>query len=71
MLGPAVGPTRHMDSMESICGYAAAVDVDLPGLFSDLIRLETELRNQVEAAVQQAHGVPLACRSSCVACAGI
>jgi DNA-binding MarR family transcriptional regulator len=40
--------------------YAAAVDVDLVGLFRDLVRSETELWNRVEAAVQHAHGVPLA-----------
>ena len=30
------------------------------GLFGDLVRLETELWNRVEARVQQAHAVPLA-----------
>ena len=34
--------------------------VDVVGLFGDLVRLETELWNRVEARVQQAHGVPLA-----------
>ena len=33
---------------------------DVVGLFGDLVRLETELWNRVEAQVQQAHGVPLA-----------
>ena len=37
-----------------------AVNVDVVGLFSDLVRLETELWNRVEGKVQQAHGVPLA-----------
>ena len=37
-----------------------AVNVDVVGLFGDLVRLETELWNRVEARVQQAHGVPLA-----------
>ncbi len=32
----------------------------MAGLFGDLVRLETELWNRVEARVQQAHGVPLA-----------
>jgi DNA-binding MarR family transcriptional regulator len=36
------------------------VDVELVGLFRDLVRLETELWNRVEVTVQQAHGVPLA-----------
>ena len=36
------------------------MDVDLPGLFRDLVRLETELWNRLEAGVHQAHGVPLA-----------
>ena len=34
--------------------------LDVVGLFGDLVRLETELWNRVEAQVQQAHGVPLA-----------
>ena len=33
---------------------------DVVGLFGDLVRLETELWNRIEAQVQQAHGVPLA-----------
>ena len=37
-----------------------AVTVDVAGLFGDLVRLETELWNRVEARVQQVHGVPLA-----------
>jgi len=36
------------------------VAVDLVGLFGDLVRLETELWNRVEATVQGQHGVPLA-----------
>jgi len=36
------------------------VGLDVVGLFGDLVRLETELWNRVEAQVQQAHGVPLA-----------
>jgi MarR family transcriptional regulator, organic hydroperoxide resistance regulator len=36
------------------------MDVELVGLFRDLVRLETELWNRVEVTVQQAHGVPLA-----------
>jgi MarR family transcriptional regulator, organic hydroperoxide resistance regulator len=35
------------------------VDVDVVGLFGDLVRLETELWNRVEARLQQVHGVPL------------
>jgi MarR family transcriptional regulator, organic hydroperoxide resistance regulator len=36
------------------------VDVDVVGLFGDLVRLEIELWNRVEARIQQAHRVPLA-----------
>jgi MarR family transcriptional regulator, organic hydroperoxide resistance regulator len=36
------------------------MDVDLSGLFRDLVRLETELWNRLEARVYQAHRVPLA-----------
>ena len=36
------------------------MDVELVGLFRDLVRLETELWNRVEVTVQRAHGVPLA-----------
>ena len=36
------------------------VTIDVVGLFGDLVRLETELWNRVEARVQQVHGVPLA-----------
>ena len=32
----------------------------LSGSFGDLVRLETELWNRVEARVQHAHGLPLA-----------
>ncbi len=46
--------------MESISEYVAAVEVDLVGLFRDLVRFETELWNRVEARVQEAHGLPLA-----------
>ena len=41
------------------------MDIELIGLFRDLVRLETELWNRVEVTVQQAHGVPLACWRSC------
>jgi hypothetical protein len=34
--------------------------LELVRLFRDLVRVETELWNRVEVAVQQAHGVPLA-----------
>ena len=34
--------------------------VDLIALFDDLVRLETDLWNRVDARVQQAHGFPLA-----------
>ena len=46
--------------MESIWRKIGPVDVELTGLFRDLVRLETELWNRVEVTVQQAHGVPLA-----------
>lgn len=36
------------------------MEVDAVGLFEDLVRLETELWNRVEARVQRVHGVPLA-----------
>ena len=36
------------------------MDVELVGLFRDLVRLETELWNRVEVTIQEAHGVPLA-----------
>jgi MarR family transcriptional regulator, organic hydroperoxide resistance regulator len=36
------------------------MDVDLPGLFRDLVRLETEVWNRLDARVYQAHGTPLA-----------
>jgi MarR family transcriptional regulator, organic hydroperoxide resistance regulator len=36
------------------------VEVELVGLFRDLVRLETELWNRIEVTVQQAHGMPLA-----------
>jgi DNA-binding MarR family transcriptional regulator len=46
--------------MESISGYGVAVDVDLVGLFRDLVRLETELWNRIDARIQRAHDLPLA-----------
>jgi MarR family transcriptional regulator, organic hydroperoxide resistance regulator len=46
--------------MESILGYGVAVDVDLVGLFRDLVRLETELWNRIDARIQRAHDLPLA-----------
>lgn len=33
--------------------------VDLVGIFSDLVRLETELWDRVDARVQEVHGLPL------------
>ncbi len=36
------------------------MDVELTELFSNLVRLETELWNRVEARIEEAHGVPLA-----------
>ena len=36
------------------------MDVDVVGLFGDLVRLETDLWNRVDARIQQVHGVPLA-----------
>jgi DNA-binding MarR family transcriptional regulator len=36
------------------------VEIDLVGLFRDLVRLETDLWNRVDARVHQAHGLPLA-----------
>jgi DNA-binding MarR family transcriptional regulator len=36
------------------------MEVDLVGLFRDLVRLETELWNRVEARLQHAYGLPLA-----------
>ena len=55
-------PVRQakLDSAESILEYGAAMDVGLVGLFRDLVRLETELWNRLEARVHKAHGVPLA-----------
>ena len=46
--------------MEFSFRYGGAVDLDLAGLFRDLVRLETELWNRVEARIQDAHGLPLA-----------
>jgi MarR family transcriptional regulator, organic hydroperoxide resistance regulator len=36
------------------------VEVDLAGVFRDLVRLETDLWNRVDARVQHEHGLPLA-----------
>jgi MarR family transcriptional regulator, organic hydroperoxide resistance regulator len=36
------------------------VEVDLVGLFRDLVRLETDLWNRVDARVHREHGLPLA-----------
>jgi DNA-binding MarR family transcriptional regulator len=36
------------------------VEVDMVGLFRDLVRFETELWNRIDARIQHAHGVPLA-----------
>jgi MarR family transcriptional regulator, organic hydroperoxide resistance regulator len=36
------------------------VEVDQVGLFRDLVRLETDLWNRVDARVHRAHGLPLA-----------
>jgi MarR family transcriptional regulator, organic hydroperoxide resistance regulator len=36
------------------------VEVDLVGLFRDLVRLETDLWNRVDAQVHREHGLPLA-----------
>jgi hypothetical protein len=36
------------------------MEVDLVGLFRDLVRLETELWNRVGARLQHAYGLPLA-----------
>ena len=40
--------------------HGGGIDVDLVDLFRDLVRLETELWNRVEARVQHGHGLPLA-----------
>ena len=40
--------------------YGAAVEVDQVGLFRDLVRLETDLWNRVDARVHREHGLPLA-----------
>jgi MarR family transcriptional regulator, organic hydroperoxide resistance regulator len=47
-------------SVESSWQYRGLMKVDLVELFRELVRLETELWNRVEARVQQAHGLPLA-----------
>jgi DNA-binding MarR family transcriptional regulator len=36
------------------------MEVDLVGLFRDLVRLETDLWNRVDARLRQEHGLPLA-----------
>jgi DNA-binding MarR family transcriptional regulator len=36
------------------------VEIDAVRVFSDLVRLETELWNRVEARIQRVHGIPLA-----------
>jgi MarR family transcriptional regulator, organic hydroperoxide resistance regulator len=36
------------------------VEVDLVGLFRDIVRLETDLWNRVDAQVHREHGLPLA-----------
>jgi MarR family transcriptional regulator, organic hydroperoxide resistance regulator len=36
------------------------MEVDLVGLFRDLVRLETDLWNQVDARLHREHGLPLA-----------
>jgi DNA-binding MarR family transcriptional regulator len=36
------------------------MEVDLVGLFRDLVRLETDLWNRVDARLQREHGLPLA-----------
>jgi MarR family transcriptional regulator, organic hydroperoxide resistance regulator len=47
-------------SVESSWHYRGVMEVDLVRLFRDLVRLETELWNRVEARVQHVHGLPLA-----------
>src|SRR5687768_17770355 len=51
---------KDLYSMESTCDRGAAVEVDVVGLFRDLVRLETELWNRVDARVHREHGLPLA-----------
>ena len=46
--------------MESSWQYRGLMKVDLVELFRELVRLETELWNRVDARVQHAHGLPLA-----------
>ena len=46
-------------SVESIPVKAAADTLDLPSVFSDLIRLETEIWNLVEARLRRDHDLPL------------
>lgn len=45
--------------METKSGPAEAPPVDLPGLFSDLVRLETELWDLVDHRLREAHELPL------------
>lgn len=46
--------------MECTWGIVRQVEVDLVGLFRDLVRLETDLWNRVDARVHREHGLPLA-----------
>lgn len=46
--------------MECTWGIVQQVEVDLVGLFRDLVRLETDLWNRVDARVHREHGLPLA-----------
>lgn len=45
--------------MESIPVKASADTLDLPSVFSDLIRLETEIWNLIEARLRRDHDLPL------------
>jgi DNA-binding MarR family transcriptional regulator len=46
--------------MECTWGIVRRVEVDLVGLVRDLVRLETDLWNRVDARVHREHGLPLA-----------
>ena len=48
-----------MHSMESEYGVAAPSPVELAGLFSDLVRLETELWDRVDRRLRRDHDLPL------------
>jgi MarR family transcriptional regulator, organic hydroperoxide resistance regulator len=50
----------EIHSVESSWQYRGLMKVDLVELFRELVRLETELWNRVDARVQHAHGLPLA-----------